>query len=231
MDWEQYAQTYPQLDDAATVPPLLNRVMSGHSGSALDMGCGDGTLMTLLQDAFGESWELTGFELSPMRAATARSRGHRVELDETARVPFAASSFDLVMSTHVIEHVPDDRRYAAELCHLVKPGGLVYIETPVKLSWAWYFRRNPVAGWVLDPTHVREYRSARAVNETLESAGLQIVDEDLTPIVFPLAAAELLARRMLRIPPRKQEPLRGIRATGVPIPRYRQQAVLARRPA
>lgn len=231
MDWEQYAQTYPQLDDADTVPPLLNRVMSGRTGSALDMGCGDGTLMTLLQDAFGESWDLTGFELSPMRAATARGRGHRVELDENARVPFEPASFDLVMSTHVIEHVPDDRAYAAELCRLVKPGGLVYIETPVKLPGAWYFRRNPQAGWVLDPTHVREYRSAQAVNETLVSAGLEIVDEDLTPIVFPLAAAELLARRLLRLPLRKQEQLTGLRAVGVPIPRYRQQAVLAHRPA
>lgn len=230
MDWEQYAQTYPQLDDADTVPPLLHRVMAGRGGTALDMGCGDGTLLTLLQDAYGPAWALTGFELSPMRAATARSRGHHVELDEDGNTPFQPGTFDLVISTHVIEHVPDDRSYAAELARLVRPGGLVYIETPVKLRGAWYFRRNPQAGWVLDPTHVREYRSAQAVNAALQSAGLQIVDEDLTQIVFPLAAAELLARRLLRLPLRPQEQLTGIRATGVPIPRYRQQAVLARRP-
>lgn len=231
MDWDQYAQTYPQLDDADTVPPLLRRTMSGRSGSALDMGCGDGALMTLLRDAFADTWDVVGFEVSPMRAEAARSRGHRVELDENAVAPFPPASFDVVMSTHVIEHVPDDKTYAVQLSQMVRPGGLVYVETPVKLPGAWYFRRNPKAGWVLDPTHVREYRSAEAVNGVLRSAGLEIVDEDLTQIVFPLAAAELLVRRLLRIPPRNAERLSGLRATGVSIPRYRQQAVLARRPA
>lgn len=230
MDWDQYAQTYPQLDDVAAVPPLLRTFMTERSGSALDVGCGDGTLLSLLQNAFGQTWELRGFEVSAMRAETARQRGHEVALDEGAVNPFPPGSFDLVISTHVIEHVPDDRAYAAQLRGMVKPGGLVYVETPVKLSGGWYFRRNPQAGWVLDPTHVREYRSAEAVNDVLRSAGLEIVDEDLTQIQFPLAAAELLVRRLLRIPLRPQEQLNGLRAREIPIPRYRQQAVIARHP-
>ncbi|MFC5996210.1 class I SAM-dependent methyltransferase [Pseudonocardia hispaniensis] len=230
MDWDQYARTYPQLDDKVAVPPLLQRAMSGSSGSALDLGCGEGALLTLLRDAFGHSWELSGFEVSPTRAEAARSRGHHVALDEGATVPFPPGSFDLVISTHVIEHAPDDHAYARTLREMAKPGGLIYVETPVKLPGAWYFRRNPQAGWVLDPTHLREYRSAAAVNEVLRSAGLEILDEDLTKIVFPLAAAERLVRRMLHIPPQTTQHLDGLRATAVPIPRYRQQAVLARRP-
>jgi 2-polyprenyl-3-methyl-5-hydroxy-6-metoxy-1,4-benzoquinol methylase len=168
--------------------------------------------------------------VSSVRAAAARRRGHQVVCAPDAQLPFPESSFDLVTSTHVIEHVPDDHEHAEQLQRLVKPGGLVYVETPVKLAGAWYFRRNPQAGWVLDPTHVREYRSAEAVNDVIRSAGLEIVAEDLTPIVFPLAAAELLVRRVLRLRPRPAGRLNAVRAFGVRIPRYRQQAVLARRP-
>lgn len=231
MDWEEYALTYPHLDDVETVPPLLREVMAGRSGSALDMGCGDGVLLSVLQDAYGASWELVGFEVSRRRAETARRRGHQVVVEETAKVPLKPASFDLVISTHVIEHAPDDRAYAAELYRMVRPDGFVYVETPVKLPGAWYFRRNPQAGWVLDPTHLREYRSAASVNEVLTSAGLEVVHEDLTPVRFPLAAAELLARRVLRAPsPKPTRRLAGLRRVQVPIPRYRQQAVLARRP-
>lgn len=232
MDWEEYAVTYPQLDDLDTVPPLLQRVMSHRTGSALDMGCGDGILLSMLQDVYDGSWGLVGFEVSERRAEAARNRGHQVVVDENGTVPLGPASFDLVISTHVIEHAADDRTYAAELRRMVRPGGFIYIETPVKLPGAWYFRRNPQAGWVLDPTHVREYRSAAAVNEVLTSVGLAVVDEDLTPIRFPLAAAELLGRRILnaRRPPQTQR-LTGLRAVQVPIPRYRQQAVLAQRPA
>lgn len=231
MDWDAYALTYPQLNDEQAVPPVLHRVMSRCTGSALDMGCGDGVLLSVLQDAHGASWSLTGFEVSHRRAAAARLRGHRVLVDEAGAVPLQPGTFDLVISTHVIEHAPDDRAYAAELCRMVRPGGFVYVETPVKLTGAWYFRRNPRAGWVLDPTHVREYRSAAAVTEVLAAVGLNVVEEDLTQIKFPLAAAEQLGRRIFRLPqPRSVERLAGIRAIQVPIPRYRQQAVLLQRP-
>ncbi|MPZ65610.1 MAG: methyltransferase domain-containing protein [Pseudonocardiaceae bacterium] len=232
MDWDEYALTYPQIDDEEAVPPVLHRHMSERTGSALDVGCGDGVLLSVLHDAHGTGWNLTGFEVSQQRATAARLRGHQVVVQESGTVPLEPASFDLVISTHVIEHAPDDRAYARELCRMVRPGGFVYVETPVKLAGAWYFRRNPQAGWVLDPTHVREYRSPAAVNAVLMSAGLDVVDEDLTQIRFPLAAAELLCRRILKMPrpPAAQRPV-GIRATQVPIPRYRQQAVLAQRVA
>ncbi|MDL5154672.1 class I SAM-dependent methyltransferase [Actinomycetospora termitidis] len=229
-DWDAYAGTYRQLVDESTVPPLLAGVMSAATGTMIDVGCGDGILLDLVRGSFGDSWGIQGFEISAARADIARARGHEVLVDERGDVPAAAGAFDLVTSTHVIEHAPDDAAYAAELARLVRPGGLVYVETPVKMRGAWYFRRNPEAGWVLDPTHVREYRSAGAVNAVLRSAGLEILAEDLTPVKFPLAAAELLVRRLARLP-QPTGARTGLGAVGVPIPRYRQQAVLARRPS
>lgn len=228
-NWDTYSDTYPQLVDEPSVPPLLAGSLAASTGSLIDVGCGDGILLDLLARHFGSSWRIRGFEISQNRAEIARGRGHAVLADASGAVPVEDSSFDVVTSTHVIEHVPDDVRYAAELRRIVRPGGLVYVETPVKLRGAWYFRRNPEAGWVLDPTHVREYRSADAVNAVLTRAGLEVVAENLTQIRFPVAAAELLARRVLGLhqPTARRS---GLGAREVPIPRYRQQAVLARRP-
>lgn len=229
MDWDQYADTYRQVDDEATVPPLLKRVMDATSGRVLDVGCGEGALMDRLRDNYADRWKILGFEVSQKRADITGARGHEVLVSPDGVVPVPDGEFDLVVTCHVIEHVPDDEAYARELARVVRPGGHVYVETPVKLPGAWYFRRNPQAGWVLDPTHVREYRSAAAVNDVVSHAGLEIIDQELTPIAFPLVAGEVLIRRLLRLPQPTRRPT-GLRAKEVKIPRYRQQAVLARRP-
>jgi 2-polyprenyl-3-methyl-5-hydroxy-6-metoxy-1,4-benzoquinol methylase len=135
-----------------------------------------------------------------------------------------------VASTHVVEHVPDDAAYVREMARLARPGGVVYIETPLKLKGAWYFRRNPEAGWVLDPTHLREYRSAAEVHALLDQAGLELLSEDVTPISYPLVAAEDVLLRLLKRPQRTARP-EGMRAARINIPRYRHLGVLARKPA
>lgn len=229
MDWDSYAEQYRQLDYKSDIPPALAGLLSATSGSLLDMGCGEGALLDRLRARFSDTWTMTGFEVSALRADLATSRGHRVLVDADGNVPSPPGSFDLVISSHVIEHVADDLAYAAQLASLTKPGGHVYLETPVRLPGAWYFRRNPEAGWVLDPTHVREYRSSTAATAALRTAGLEVVSEQLAPIAFPVAAAEALVRRALRLKASTGAPS-GLRAKELPIPRYREIGVLTRRP-
>lgn len=45
-------------------------------------------------------------------------------------VPLADATADTVIAFDVIEHVPDERRFVAELLRVVKPGGQVVITTP-----------------------------------------------------------------------------------------------------
>jgi 2-polyprenyl-3-methyl-5-hydroxy-6-metoxy-1,4-benzoquinol methylase len=231
MSWEAYAEQYRQVDHGPEgVPPLLDRVLDTDPGTFIDVGCGEGFLLDRVRE-HRPGWDITGFEISRYRADVAARRGHRVLVDTEGVVPVEPGSFDVVSSCHVIEHVPDDMAYARYLASLVRPGGHLYVETPVRLRGGWYFRRNPVAGWVLDPTHVREYRSAQAANAPLEAAGLEVIAYDLTPIRLALVSAEALFRRVLHVRPGAQRELTGWRAKHVRLPRYRIHAVLARRPA
>jgi SAM-dependent methyltransferase len=229
--WDDYAQLYPQIDNELDLPVLLRTALSlVEGGRFIDVGCGEGGLLDVVRAEVGHTWELTGFEISGARGERARARGHHVLVSEDGKVPLADGSADLVASTHVVEHVPDDAAYVREMARLARPGGVVYIETPLKLKGAWYFRRNPEAGWVLDPTHLREYRSAAEVHALLDQAGLELLSEDVTPISYPLVAAEDVLLRLLKRPQRTARP-EGMRAARINIPRYRHLGVLARKPA
>jgi len=67
-----------------------------------------------------------GVDLGP-RATTACA-------DITA-IPFRTGTFDLVIASHVIEHVGDDRTALAELARVTAPGGRGLIMAPMVPRW------------------------------------------------------------------------------------------------
>ena len=53
-----------------------------------------------------------------------------VDLDVTA-LPFAEDHFDLLICSHVLEHVPDDRTAMRELFRVLRPGGTAILLVPM----------------------------------------------------------------------------------------------------
>jgi SAM-dependent methyltransferase len=93
----------------------------------LDAGCGNGRYARfLLREAEADTF-LTGFDLSQRMLARARQRLHseRVCLvaADLTRLPYAASSFDAIVSGWVLEHLPDPRPGLNELARVLQPGG------------------------------------------------------------------------------------------------------------
>ena len=57
--------------------------------------------------------------------------GERTEmLCDAQQIPFEDETFDAVVAQAVLEHVTGPERAAAEIWRVLKPGGLVYVETP-----------------------------------------------------------------------------------------------------
>ncbi len=46
-------------------------------------------------------------------------------------ITFDDNFFDLIMCTHVLEHIPDDRKAMSELYRVLKPGGLAFLNVPI----------------------------------------------------------------------------------------------------
>jgi SAM-dependent methyltransferase len=100
----------------------------GQAGAALDLGCGDGRLATELR-----ARELTLADVSVVALERARSRlpdADAVELEPDAPLPFADSSFDLVLCTETVEHVRDVQLFLSEVRRVLRPGGELALSTP-----------------------------------------------------------------------------------------------------
>src|SRR5713101_586854 len=80
----------------------LVRHLRPHGGRLLDFGCGTGHLLRRLSAHF----EAYGYDPAPFARSRSRSTApDAVILDEWESLP--AASFDVIVSLHTLEHLPD----------------------------------------------------------------------------------------------------------------------------
>ena len=107
----------------------LARVALGES--VLDIGCGTGTLALAAKNRVGSSASVTGIDASPQMIARARKKARRVGAEVTfvtadvENLPYAAGTFDLVLSTVMLHHLSDGARLKClgEVRRVLRPGG------------------------------------------------------------------------------------------------------------
>jgi SAM-dependent methyltransferase len=116
-------------------------------------------------DTFG-AMSVAG-ELHPEDARVGPVQGDALAL------PFAEATFDRVIASEVLEHIPDDERAMAELARVLRPGGSMAVTVPrcgpEFVNWALSDEYHDVPGG-----HVRIYRRSQLVDR-LERTGLRTV--------------------------------------------------------
>ena len=97
-------------------------------GRLLDIGCGGGQYLAL---ARGLGWQACGLDPDPVAADHARTRsGAEVEVGTLQTTSYPPESFDTVVSLHSIEHAHDPTEFLRLAYRLLKPGGVLYLQTP-----------------------------------------------------------------------------------------------------
>jgi SAM-dependent methyltransferase len=106
----------------------------------LDCGCGYGWFLKVLGEM--STCRLVGADVDLGRLEKARrelgGRGVAVAglgsatvlAADAARLPFPDDSFDKIVLSEVLEHLPDDRAALLEVRRVLKPGGVVAITVP-----------------------------------------------------------------------------------------------------
>jgi SAM-dependent methyltransferase len=111
---------------------LLRAWPAERSGSALDVGCGPGTITGFLADHFTPA---VGFDVAigAIREARSTGAGRRVPpafvVAEAPWFPFGDERFDLIFDRGVLHHIKRDRwpGYFREIARMLRPNG-VYLQ-------------------------------------------------------------------------------------------------------
>jgi len=158
------------------------RLGVGRGDLVLDLGCGfgrhafeaarRGASVVALDAGADEVAQVRGTlgamveagELAPGHPATA------VQGDALA-LPFADATFDRVIASEVLEHIPDDTAAMRELARVLRPGGAMAVTVPrcvpEAINWALSDEYHDTPGG-----HVRIYRRS-TLERRLSSAGLE----------------------------------------------------------
>ncbi len=106
---------------------LLRKVLQRRQPSILDIGCFDGRLVAEL-DRRLESAELHGFDVSEhFRSAFPRKKNFHFW---SSRLENVQGKFDLICMSHSIEYITDITRLMKQVKRLIKPDGLLFVQTP-----------------------------------------------------------------------------------------------------
>jgi SAM-dependent methyltransferase len=105
--------------------PLLDLLQPGPGERVLDLGCGDGRLTARVA---GEERRVVGLDRSLSQAAATFGRAVPAVCADARFLPFAAGTFDAVLSNAALHWVPDHPRALAAVRRVLVPGGRLVAE-------------------------------------------------------------------------------------------------------
>jgi ubiquinone/menaquinone biosynthesis C-methylase UbiE len=132
--------------------------------SVLDVGCGTGTLTRKAAAEVGPDAKVVGIDASPEMIETARKKaaksapGIDFQVAPIEKLPFADAEFDVVLSSLMLHHLPDDLKEQglAEVRRVLKPTGrLIAVDI---LGFPGPF--GPLLGHKKDPEYPEKLQAA-----------------------------------------------------------------------
>jgi SAM-dependent methyltransferase len=148
-------------------------------GRALDCGCGAGANARLLR---ARGFEVTGITLSPGECELAAPHcAHVLLADLEGPLPeMVGGAYDLVVLSHVLEHLRHPERLLAALKPRLRPDGSLLVALPNPLFYpirlrVLFGRCDYEPGGILDGTHLRFFSFASAA-KLLEQSGFRVVE-------------------------------------------------------
>lgn len=126
---------------------VLSHVMPGMK--VLDVGCGDGVLSLMMAK---KGAEVVGVDLSVPNIKAAKKYAGKIRASfltgDVENLPFDDDSFDLVVSSHVLEHIPDFNQGLREVMRVTKKRAVIAIPTIlnpcswVQIGQGWFYLKG-----------------------------------------------------------------------------------------
>ncbi len=130
VNYDRIASTYNQRYEAneleGVAAALLSLAQDAGAERILEVGCGTGRWLAELHSA---GRRVYGLDLSPgmLQQAYQRKGPFRLTCGDASRLPFPASSFDLVFCVNALHHFTHPCTFVSEARRLLRPGGTLAI--------------------------------------------------------------------------------------------------------
>ena len=105
--------------------------------SFLDAGCAEGHYLSKFQEKFKENVGLEFDEHRSLRASQNLSKKALVVRGSVENLPFKDNSFDLVLCSEVLEHIPDWKKALSELQRVSRK--YIVLTIPLEKAFFWRF--------------------------------------------------------------------------------------------
>lgn len=106
---------------------IVEKYARVNSGAYCDVGCGPGGVLQIAAD---RGWNPVGVEISSWAVEEGKRNGLDIRQGSLLDAAFPENHFDAVSMFDVLEHISSPRENVREIYRILKPGGVLVIETP-----------------------------------------------------------------------------------------------------
>ena len=148
---------------------VYNLLEKNKNAVLLDCGCWDGTDTIRAGNIIGTK-NLYGIEVSREKAKEASKKGVKAKIsDLNKKFQYNDNFFDVVVASHVIEHLVEVKLFVKEIYRVLKKNGYLVIGTPNLASWhnvfALLLGYQPFSGPTIKPDYESDLKTIRSLNK------------------------------------------------------------------
>jgi SAM-dependent methyltransferase len=148
----------------------LHDLGPGEGRRLLEVGCGSGARLADLERA---GWVVEGQDVDDAAVATARARGLHVHAGKVEEIDLPMAAYDVVLMSHVLEHLHRPVEVLRRCRALLRPGGRLVLSTPNVSSLG---HRLYGPSWIhLDPPRHLVVHGRGSLERVLRQAGFGAV--------------------------------------------------------
>jgi ubiquinone/menaquinone biosynthesis C-methylase UbiE len=137
----------------------------------LDIGCGSSRILQSLPQA-------VGLDMQIRKLRWLRAPGRHLVQGSLSQLPFEDESFDAVICSEVIEHIPREEIDLTDMVRVLAPGGMLVLGTPDYGKWTWrtledIYKKVFPQGYATE--HINPY-TRQELRREIEGLGLIVWD-------------------------------------------------------
>ena len=157
-----------------------NRLLSWCAGlpddaRILDVGCGDGFHLQLLQKYGKKSWQLEGIDLDKRAARMAEKSGLKIHLGSVEDLDLPENYYDLAFMIQTIEHVEKPDAILRAVKRILKPNGKLVVVTDNTDSIDFGLFKKSYWGGYHFPRHWNLF-NRKSLTKLAEKVGFEVAD-------------------------------------------------------